>query len=172
MSDPHPRPDHRRRTKDVDPGDPFRPAVFWTRNGRAMDAQTGHRARTPARKPPNCRRSPLSDSNRRLLPYHGRLTGSRASTDARNRARNPCKLLQSRGYGRGRRNTVDVDLVDAEWTRSRCLFVPESLAGNARTAQRLIRASEALLAAVPGLCCFWSNRPADRAGQPRPPGVV
>ena len=35
--------------------------------------------------------SPLSDSNRRPLPYHGRVGGLRASIDAHKRARSPCK---------------------------------------------------------------------------------
>ena len=34
--------------------------------------------------------SPLSDSNRRPLPYHGRLRAPRAFTDARKRPRNAC----------------------------------------------------------------------------------
>jgi len=63
------------------------------------------------------RESPVSDSNRRPLPYHGRFRVSRAFTDALRRARNPCKQRQYGVYGRDGRNTVVVDPVDAEWTR-------------------------------------------------------
>jgi hypothetical protein len=63
--------------------------------------------------------SPLSDSNRRPLPYHGRVRVLRAFTDALRRALNPCKQPQSGLYGCGGRFAVVVDLVDAEWTRSR-----------------------------------------------------
>jgi hypothetical protein len=61
--------------------------------------------------------SPLSDSNRRPLPYHGSFRFSRAFTDDLRRAQNPCKELQSGVSGRGGRFAVVVDLVDAEWTR-------------------------------------------------------
>ena len=46
------------------------------------------------RKTSNCRGSPLSDSNRRPLPYHARVRVLQASTDALGRARNPCKQQQ------------------------------------------------------------------------------
>ena len=68
-------------------------------SGRILDAKW---TRTPAigphpqrQKPTNCRQSPLSDSNRRPLPYHGRVRVSRAFTDALERARNPCKRGKS-----------------------------------------------------------------------------
>jgi hypothetical protein len=72
--------------------------------------------------------SPLSDSNRRPLPYHGRFTASRAFTDAHERARNPCKQPASGVYGRGGRKTVEVKLVDGKWTEPTfhlCHGVPE-----------------------------------------------
>ena len=56
-------------------------------------------------------------SNRRPLPYHGRVRVLRAFTNALGRARNPCKQPQSGLYVRGGRFAVVVDLVDAEWTR-------------------------------------------------------
>ena len=68
-------------------------------------------------------KSPLSDSNRRPLPYHGRVRVLRAFTDALGRARNPCKQPAIGVYGRGGRFTVVVDLVDAEWTRCSPPFV-------------------------------------------------
>ena len=62
-------------------------------------------------------KSPLSDSNRRPLPYHGRVRVSRAFMNAVERARNPCKFPQCGVYGCGGRFAVVVDLLDAEWTR-------------------------------------------------------
>lgn len=41
----------------------------------------------------------------------------RAFTDAREWALNPCKQPQYGVYGRDGQNALDVDLVDAEWTR-------------------------------------------------------
>jgi hypothetical protein len=61
--------------------------------------------------------SPLSDSNRRPLPYHGRVRVLRAFTDAFEWARNPCKFPQCGVYGRGAPFALVLDLVDAEWTR-------------------------------------------------------
>ncbi len=66
------------------------------------------------------RESPLSDSNRRPLPYHGRARVSRASTDALERVRHPCKHPQYGVYGYHGRDTAEVDLVDAEWTYCTC----------------------------------------------------
>ena len=110
-------------------------------SGRILDAKW---TRTPgigphraAKKPTNCRQSPLSDSNRRPLPYHGRSGVSRAYSDARERARNPCKQPQSGVCGRRRRNTADADLADAEWTRSRRPFafrISRADAGRGRAA--------------------------------------
>src|SRR6185437_10476372 len=67
--------------------------------------------------------SPLSDSNRRPLPYHGRVGVLRAFTDALRRARNPCKFAQCGMYGRRARFALVFDLVDAEWTRCTPPFV-------------------------------------------------
>src|SRR6185437_16839412 len=61
--------------------------------------------------------SPLSDSNRRPLPYHGRVGVLRAFTDALKRALNPCKSPQCGMYAHGARFALVFDLVDAEWTR-------------------------------------------------------
>jgi hypothetical protein len=78
--------------------------------------------------------SPLSDSNRRPLPYHGRSGVLRAFTDALGRPRNPCKQSQSGAYGCCGRFTVVVDLVDAEWTR--CAQLPVFRISRADTGPR------------------------------------
>ena len=70
--------------------------------------------------------SPLSDSNRRPLPYHGRIEVLQAFTDALGRARNPCKQWQYGVYGCGGRDSAVLDLVDAEWTRAVPHSPPES----------------------------------------------
>ena len=82
----------------------------WTRKP-VTGPHHGHK------KPRICRESPLSDSNRRPLPYYGRVRVSRAFTDAVTWALNPCKSPQCGVYGRGARFALVLDLVDAEWTR-------------------------------------------------------
>jgi len=63
--------------------------AFWTRNGRAHPRSA---ITAVPKNLANCTPSPLSDSNRRSLPYHGRFTASRMFTAAHERRRNPCKL--------------------------------------------------------------------------------
>jgi hypothetical protein len=69
--------------------DTFPADAFWTRSGRAHPVSALGRRQ----KVCDCRESPLSDSNRRPLPYHGRVGVSRALTDALGRALNPCKSI-------------------------------------------------------------------------------
>ena len=103
------------------------PVEVWPRGpwgGRPGTSAERQRARGACSSgPTSTAESPLSDSNRRPLPYHGRFAGSRAFTDAYDRARNPCKQAQYGVYGCGGRFTVVVDLVDAERTRCARRFV-------------------------------------------------
>ena len=70
--------------------------------GREVDAHKPHRARSPARKTlRNCSRSPLSDSNRRPLPYHGR-----ASAPACPRKSGLCSHFRFRAGARTRTRSI------------------------------------------------------------------
>ena len=88
--------------------------------GRCVDAEHALRRPRPNRNraKQQQKQSPLSDSNRRPLPYHGRVRVSPAFMDAHERTRTTCKSLQTGVYGRGARNTVEVELVDGKWTEA------------------------------------------------------
>jgi hypothetical protein len=88
--------------------------------GRNVDGPKPSRTSTPetnkcSEQPKT--QSPLSDSNRRPLPYHGRIRVLQAFTDAHTRARNPCKQPQ---YDNMECTAVTADLRSLwiSWTRS------------------------------------------------------